>query len=103
MISFVPHCIALLIGLILVILTGKTMTTFDSSFITTLMTTSYYQVIQAISSSKIQFSRTTIFPKPSNIYIEVDTYGDQYEGEFKSGKLHGHGSYYLGNGNKLRT
>ena len=79
LISFVSHCIALLIGLILVILTGKT------------MTTSYYQVIQAISSSKIQFSRTAIFPKPSNIYIEVDTYENRYEGEWLDGKKHGKG------------
>lgn len=96
--SILPHLLALILAISLALLTGKAVSKIQSSYLTTLMNSSYYQLIQTIASSKSSFDHPTAMTQPSTDEIQADPYGNRYEGEYFNGKKHGQGIMHFANG-----
>jgi hypothetical protein len=96
--ALVPHLIVLIIVLLLSIIARKVLTTFESSYIATVLSASSYQAMQVTYPSKSEFGHTTIIDKSSTFHIHIDTFGNKYEGEWKDGKKHGKGKMVFANG-----
>ena len=96
--SLLLHFIVPIAALLLVAVMGKTVATFESSYFTTLFTTSRHQAMQSMFPSGNKIDYTTIIDKPSTIHTYVDTLGNRYEGELVDGKKHGKGKMNFVNG-----